>query len=99
MGWLREQINGINKKLKEKEYADIDTKYKKTQIGIETHKGAVKDLDKYYSALDKALMRFHEMKMEEINKYVREYWQTTYKGDDIDRIEIKVKLASKSLLL
>ena len=44
-------------------------------------------------------MRFHEMKMEEINKYVREYWQTTYKGDDIDRIEIKVKSASKSLLL
>lgn len=98
MGWPREQINGITKKL-EKEYAEIDTKYKKTQIGIEIHKGAVKDLDKYYSALDKALMRFHEMKMEEINKYVREYWQTTYKGDDIDRIEIKVKSASKSLLL
>ena len=99
MGWPREQINGITKKLKEKEYADIDTKYKKTQIGIETHKGAVKDLDKYYSALDKALMRFHEMKMEEINKYVREYWQTTYRGDDIEKIEIKVKSALKSLLL
>jgi DNA repair protein RAD50 len=35
-------------------------------------------------------MQFHTMKMEEINKYVKEYWQTTYKGDDIEAIEIKV---------
>ena len=34
-------------------------------------KAANKDLDRYYQALDKALMRFHEMKMEEINKTVR----------------------------
>jgi len=32
--------------LKEKDYVDIDAKYKKTQIAIETHKGASKDLDK-----------------------------------------------------
>lgn len=31
-------------------------------------------------------MRFHSMKMEEINKIIRELWQQTYRGQDIDYI-------------
>lgn len=34
----------------------------------------------------RALMRFHSMKMEEINKIIRELWQQTYRGQDIDYI-------------
>ncbi len=41
-----QQIKDHKKKLAEKEYLDIDKKYKKTQIAIETHRGACKDLDK-----------------------------------------------------
>jgi hypothetical protein len=37
-------------------------------------------VDKFYSALDKALMKFHAMKMSEINTVLRELWQSTYKG-------------------
>lgn len=33
-------------------------------------------------------MRFHSMKMEEINKIIRELWQQTYRGQDIDYISI-----------
>lgn len=33
-------------------------------------------------------MRFHTMKMEEINKIIRELWQQTYRGQDIDYIRI-----------
>lgn len=33
-------------------------------------------------------MRFHTMKMEEINKIIRELWQQTYRGQDIDNIRI-----------
>lgn len=33
-------------------------------------------------------MRFHTMKMEEINKIIRELWQQTYRGQDIDCISI-----------
>lgn len=36
----------------------------------------------------RALMRFHSMKMEEINKIIRELWQQTYRGQDIDYISI-----------
>jgi DNA repair protein RAD50 len=34
-------------------------------------------------------MRFHEKKLQEINEYIKKYWQTTYKNDDIKSIEIK----------
>jgi DNA repair protein RAD50 len=34
-------------------------------------------------------MRFHSMKMEEINKIIKELWQQTYRGHDIDYIEIR----------
>ena len=46
------------------------------------------DLDKFYGALDKALMTFHSAKMAEINKVVKELWQKTYRGQDIDYIQI-----------
>lgn len=43
--------------------------------------------DKLFS-VTRALMRFHTMKMEEINKIIKELWQQTYRGQDIDYISI-----------
>ena len=34
-------------------------------------------------------MRYHNIKMEEINKIIKELWNKTYKGGDIDTIEIR----------
>ncbi|EPS72319.1 hypothetical protein M569_02430, partial [Genlisea aurea] len=74
--------------LKQTQYKDIDKRYFDQLIQLKTTEMANKDLDKYYKALDKALMRFHAMKMEEINKIIRELWQQTYRGQDIDYILI-----------
>ncbi|GMH20274.1 hypothetical protein Nepgr_022115 [Nepenthes gracilis] len=74
--------------LKQAQYRDIDKRYFDQLIQLKTMEMANKDLDKYYNALDKALMRFHTMKMEEINKIIRELWQQTYRGQDIDYIFI-----------
>ncbi|XP_055811220.1 DNA repair protein RAD50 isoform X2 [Solanum dulcamara] len=74
--------------LKQAQYKDIDKRYFDQLIQLKTTEMANKDLDRYYSALDKALMRFHSMKMEEINKIIRELWQQTYRGQDIDYISI-----------
>ena len=49
---------------------------------------AVEDLDKYFHALDKALMKYHSVKIQEINRIIRELWTNTYQGQDIDSIEI-----------
>ncbi|XP_068317618.1 DNA repair protein RAD50 [Pyrus communis] len=72
--------------LKNPDYKDIDKRYFDQLIQLKTTEMANKDLDRYYNALDKALMRFHSMKMEEINKIIRELWQQTYRGQDIDYI-------------
>ena len=42
-----------------------------------------------YSRSRSALMRYHAMKMEEINRIIKELWQATYSGSDIDTIEIR----------
>ncbi|ONI28862.1 hypothetical protein PRUPE_1G165000 [Prunus persica] len=72
--------------LKQAQYKEIDKRYFDQLIQLKTTEMANKDLDRYYNALDKALMRFHTMKMEEINKIIRELWQQTYRGQDIDYI-------------
>jgi hypothetical protein len=37
-------------------------------------------------------MKYHTTKMEEINKIIKELWQSTYKGNDIDTIEIRADI-------
>jgi hypothetical protein len=55
---------------------------------------AAADLEKYQQALERALMHFHSMKMSEINKIIKELWQTVYQGRDIDTIEIRAEAAT-----
>ncbi len=43
----------------------------------------------------RAIMTFHSKKMEDINKIIRELWTKTYKGSDIDTIEIRSDPESK----
>jgi DNA repair protein RAD50 len=65
--------------------------YRKIVAQTKTTEMAGADLDKYYHALDKyalgaflelsltvrALMKYHALKMEEINKLIKELWQQT----------------------
>jgi hypothetical protein len=37
-------------------------------------------LEKYATALDNAIMKYHSLKMDEINKIIRELWTQTYRG-------------------
>ena len=43
-------------------------------IEHETSSMCVSDLDLYYSALDKALLRYHGLKIADINKIIQELW-------------------------
>eukprot|EP00871_Galdieria_phlegrea_P004744 jgi/Galph1/5270/GphlegSOOS_G3969.1 len=62
--------------------------YKEKFIEMKTLELSLKDLDQYHKALDHSLMTYHSIKMKEINKIIRELWQATYRGNDIDYIEI-----------
>lgn len=73
----------------ELDYKDAARKYREAHIKVETTKAAIEDLGRYGSALDKAIMQYHSMKMEEINRIAGELWQATYQGTDIDTILIR----------
>ena len=71
------------------DYKDAAYKYREAHIKVETTKAAVEDLGRYASALDKAIMKYHSLKMEEINRIVEELWRKTYQGTDVDTILIR----------
>ncbi|KAI9043370.1 MRX complex DNA-binding subunit [Aspergillus affinis] len=71
------------------DYKDAASKYKEAHIKVETTKAAVDDLARYGGALDKAIMKYHGLKMEEINAIIGELWQKTYRGTDVDTILIR----------
>ncbi|CAM9113656.1 unnamed protein product [Pylaiella littoralis] len=81
-------IRLVEAKLMTDTYRHIEEKHRRKMIEHRTTEMTVTDLDKYWTALDKALLRFHTMKIADINKIIRELWAMTYSGEDIDMIEI-----------
>ena len=45
------------------EYHNVEDRHREKMIDYETTQIVVHDLDKYYDALDKALLRYHGMKI------------------------------------
>jgi DNA repair protein RAD50 len=73
----------------ETDFKDAPRRYKETHIKVETTKAVVEDLGRYGSALDQAIMKYHSLKMAEINRIIEELWQRTYQGTDVDTILIR----------
>lgn len=70
-------------------YKGAEEKYRTTKMNVETRKAAIADLGTFGSALDKGIMQFHSLKMEEVNRIASELWRATYQGTDIDTIAIR----------
>lgn len=85
---LMVQQRELKRKLQTSEYKDIDERHRVKMIEHETSSMCVSDLELYYSALDKALLRYHGIKIEEINKIIKELWALTYRGEDITNIRL-----------
>ena len=71
------------------DFKDAAAKYRRARIDVATTAAAVEDLERYAKALDQAIMRYHGLKMEEINRQLAELWQNTYRGSDVDAICIR----------
>jgi DNA repair protein RAD50 len=76
------------------DYKDINNKYKNAIITQETGALVCSDIEMYGKAMEAAIMKYHEAKMNEINKIIRELWMKTYKGSDIDAVEIRADYES-----
>ncbi|KAK4890138.1 DNA repair protein rad50 [Elasticomyces elasticus] len=71
------------------EYRNSARKYKEAHIMVETTKACIEDLGRFGGALDKAIMKYHSVKMAEINTIIDELWRKTYQGTDVDTILIR----------
>mgnify|MGYP002803373293 FL=1 len=85
----REAIRGLDLELASPLYAGVEQRHREATIRHESAALASKDLGRYHSALDKALMKFHSLKMAEINKTIKELWQRVYRGRDIDYVAVR----------
>ncbi|XP_057317617.1 DNA repair protein RAD50-like isoform X2 [Hydractinia symbiolongicarpus] len=85
---FEDEVSRCKRELNSSLYENAEKKHCDMKIDIRTTELVNKDLDKYYKALDKAIMKYHSLKLKEINKIIKEYWMKTYKGYDIDTIEV-----------
>ena len=93
---LKSQQRMFKTKLNTAEYRDVDERHRIKMIEHETCSLAVKDLETYHAALDRALLRYHGLKVQEINKIIKELWSLTYRGEDITNIRITSDKDTKS---
>lgn len=85
---IKDQIKQFNDDLNH-EFKDVNKLYHEEWVKLQTNLLVSNDLLTYSKALDNAIMKYHSAKMEDINRILRELWNQTYKGSDIDTIEIK----------
>ncbi|CCA77996.1 probable RAD50-DNA repair protein [Serendipita indica DSM 11827] len=83
---LRNQLTGLERDMRE--YKDASRKYTEQLIKTKMADMVNNDLEKYAKALDSAIMKYHSVKMAEVNDTMRYLWNRTYQGTDIDGIKI-----------
>ncbi|CAG9798136.1 unnamed protein product [Chironomus riparius] len=90
-GELKNQIKSAQKELMEPKFKEAKKKYNDAVIEEAVMSAAVGDLKKYAAALEKALLKYHQEKMDQINQIMKELWNSIYQGNDIDHIMIKTE--------
>lgn len=91
-GSLEMLLHDVNERrgtLAKDKYREIDKRYTSTFVKVQTTEMAIEDIEKYYRALEKAVSSYHAEKVAQINKIVADLWRLTYRGSDIDSIEIR----------
>merc|ERR1711915_190682 len=86
---MTRSVKDMERELAQPKLRDAATKYKEMSVKFNLRTKVAADLNKYYIALDFAIMKYHKEKMKVVNKIIRELWRNTYRGNDIDYIEIK----------
>lgn len=92
---IKDQIQTLQTEL-QSDFQDVDKLYHNEWIKLQTNLLVSTDLQTYSQALDNAIMKYHSMKMDEINRILRELWTQTYRGTDIDGIEIKCDVTNQT---
>lgn len=88
---IRNNIQEREERLQREEFVTAEQSYLENLTNYQVHQAISEDLANFYNALESALMKFHRERMNVINRMVREMWHSTYKGKDIDYIELRAE--------
>ncbi|EAN92994.1 DNA repair protein RAD50, putative [Trypanosoma cruzi] len=86
---MMQDITNLRSQLAREKYHDIEKRYRSTFLKVQTTEIAVADIEKYYRALEKAVQSYHQEKIAQINQILADLWRQTYKGSDIDTVELR----------
>ena len=86
---VRAALLEARQKLAQPALASADVRHARVVADRVVHQLTVQDLDRYHTAVDAALMRYHRLKIGEVNANIKDLWANTYRGADIDNIEIR----------
>ncbi|CAG9813727.1 unnamed protein product [Phaedon cochleariae] len=86
---IENQVKELERTLNNPQNKNAFNNYKKQYYELMVNKKAVEDLNTYAIVLERSVLKFHEERMVQINRTIRELWRGIYRGNDIDYIEIK----------
>lgn len=89
-------INELKRELNEKPLNNVDEQYTEKLVKKMVYEKAQRDVRRYKTALDNAIMQFHSKRMKMINQILWDYWRKIYKGNDIDAIQIRTENVPKT---
>jgi DNA repair protein RAD50 len=86
---LEGRLQTLKEELDLENYKSANEKYSNCLAELRVLEITIADIEKYYKALDRAVLNYHLIKMNEINKCIKALWNQVYRGSDIDYIEIR----------
>ncbi|CAA9989270.1 DNA repair protein RAD50, putative [Plasmodium knowlesi strain H] len=94
---LREEyINKLTTEMNSDTYDDVGKKYREKVIEIFVYRSVIGDICNFYNSFDQAIIKFHSLKMQEINLSIRNLWRRVYNSADIDYIYIKSEIQTEN---
>lgn len=76
---MKDQIQRYENELRS-HYSSVDSDYAKLFVETKTLELAIADVKKFNATLSESVMRYHALKMDDLNKIIKDLWFKTYKG-------------------
>ena len=86
---LGDTVKGLKIELHNDKYRHIEKTILDLNVKFCLTRDIATEVQEKHDALETALMKYHHEKMKDINQTLADMWKLTYKGRDIEAIEIK----------
>ncbi|KAG0439978.1 DNA repair protein rad50 [Dictyocoela muelleri] len=96
IGENRQNVANLEQLKKNNEFQDTELNYRNLFLKNKIFISGNDDLERIIKAFEKSIIQFHNSRIEEVNRILKDLWVNTYKGNDIDYIELKSEFTNRS---